>query len=392
MIAFEFAVGLIVLVLALLMSIALHELGHLISAKHYGVSVHKYMVGFGPTLWSRQFRGTEYGLKALPLGGFITMQGMYPDLPGDESEYKGLPFFRLRTYQKIAIMINGPLVNLALAFVFLLIAFWGFGGPAIAIGAISECTPRSTSASCSPGDKVAPAAQQLDAGDVIFTFDGKPANQWADIVKIIHDAPDEDIKVTVLRSGEELDRTVRLGRVEGTNGKEIGFLGVTPTSVLIPQSLTAAIGQMTSTITTSVNALVKLPVSAVETAGSFFSATGPTSDRPVSLVGAGHAAGAIASATSSSDPVKIQSMLALIGQLNFALFFINLLPLPPFDGGHIAVSAVQGIRDRITMRRGRERPVPINAERLVPIMLVVFVIFAAMSLVFITADIVFPIF
>ncbi len=84
MTAIAFLIGVIVLVIGLAVSIALHEIGHLLPAKLFGVRVGQYMIGFGPTLWSKRIGETEYGFKALPLGGFISMAGMYPPAPEGE--------------------------------------------------------------------------------------------------------------------------------------------------------------------------------------------------------------------------------------------------------------------------------------------------------------------
>ena len=275
-----FAVGVAVFVLGLLVSIALHEIGHLVPAKRFGVRVSQYMVGFGPTLWSRTRGETEYGLKAIPLGGYVRLVGMYP--PADAVDAKPRPgrmgelveaareasaaeirpgedhraFYRLSAPKKLVVMLGGPFMNLVLAFVLLVVAFAGIGvpGPTTTVGALSECVSPSATAQCGPDGEVAPArAAGLEEGDTIVSFDGTAVTGWDQLAALIRESPARTVPVVVERDGSELELTLRTAVVDrpvaGPDGApqldssgepvtaQVGFLGVTPTAALQRSSL-----------------------------------------------------------------------------------------------------------------------------------------------------------
>ena len=183
-----YVVGIAVVALGLVISIALHEVGHLLPAKLFGVRVSQYMIGFGPTLWSRRKGETEYGVKAIPLGGYVAMSGMYPPArPGGKPREASTGFFQSmiedaraanqqtvvtgeehRTFynlpilKRIVIMLGGPFMNLVITVVLFGVVLCGFGvqQPSTTIGAVSECLLPATSerTECLPGDPLAPGA------------------------------------------------------------------------------------------------------------------------------------------------------------------------------------------------------------------------------------------
>lgn len=390
--AVEFILGIVALLFVLLISIGLHELGHLVTARRFGVPVSQYMIGFGPTVWSRKHGDTEYGVKALPLGGFIRMKGMYPDADLDEaSSLSGNSFFQLRTYKRVLIMFAGPAVNLVIALVLLIATFWGMGALAVNVSAVSSCTPTALSSPCVPGDPPAPASKVLQTGDVIVSIDGRAVSNWNDVVSSVQSSPGQAIELTVLRDGVLRETTTVLSSVANSDGAEIGFLGVTPGTALRPQSLPESITAVGSTIGAAFVGVVRLPEAAIRTVVQMASGGEASTDRPVSLVGAGQYAGMVTSASALDGSLKVYFLLLLAAQLNMILFLINMVPLPPFDGGHIATSVYQSVRDRIALWRGRPRPAPVEVARLIPLTAVVFACFAAFGLVFIVADIVAPI-
>ncbi|MGO1849695.1 M50 family metallopeptidase [Microbacterium sp.] len=388
----EFALGIVALAVFLLISIALHELGHFVFARRFGVPVRQFMVGFGPTLWSRRARGTEFGIKLLPLGGYITMKGMYPDA---DDVYSAVPtggtaFYRLTAPKKVVIMAAGPVVNLVIAVVLMLVAFWGMGATVITVGSITECTPSSSSDQCTAEDSPSPASLTLREGDVLVAIDGRPISQWDQAVDIIHSRPDQATTFTVIRDGERLERQVTLASVDA-DGTPIGYLGVAPGTALQPQSFVEASGQMLTTVGSTVTTLAKLPVSAATTVSNMFAGADAQPDRPLSLVGAGHLAGVISSSDVIPGPLKVRSLVLLGAQLNLILFLINMIPLPPFDGGHIAVSVYQAVRDRIASRRGNAVAPPVSIARLMPVTLTTLAVLVSISVVFIVADIIAPV-
>ena len=208
-------VGIIGFFLVILASIALHEIGHLVPAKKFGVKVTEYMVGFGPTLWSRRRGETSYGVKAIPVGGYIRMVGMLPPpkdapegtarsmstgrftmlvedarrqsleeiAPGDESRV----FYRLPVRQRVIIMLGGPFMNLALAFVLFAIVLVGIGTaqPSLTVSSVVPCVPTvdaptgspDASGECAQGASPA-ALAGLQPGDVITGLSGETPASW----------------------------------------------------------------------------------------------------------------------------------------------------------------------------------------------------------------------
>ena len=160
-----YALGVLLMVVGLGLSIALHEIGHLVPAKRFGVRVTQYMIGFGPTLFSRVKGETEYGIKAIPLGGYIRMIGMFPPHKGedpdviredstgffqqmseeakqwDSSQYSAedrhRTFVALSVPKKLVVMLGGPTMNLLIAIVLTAIVLSGFGLPNVTAKVLS---------------------------------------------------------------------------------------------------------------------------------------------------------------------------------------------------------------------------------------------------------------
>lgn len=279
--------GLVVFAVGLLASIALHELGHLSFAKLFKVKTTQYMVGFGPTLWSRRRGDTEYGVKAIPLGGYIRMVGMFPPGKGEDEahlrrastspwgamaedvrtamyeevkdEDQDRVFYRKPWWQKVIIMLAGPAANLLIAAVCFTVLLTGFGVPELTprVGLVSECAPRNyaereidyaraaqdvtTTAEldalaeeilgCRPDDPPAPAAAAgLEPGDRIIRFDGQPVQEWEDVSAAIRTAPTDAVDLVVLRDGEEVALTAQLVERERVAvGATLGGDGSIPT-------------------------------------------------------------------------------------------------------------------------------------------------------------------
>jgi len=245
-----YLLGIVIVLAGLALSIGLHEIGHLLPAKLFGVKVTQYMVGFGKTLWSRRIGETEYGVKAIPLGGYVAMIGMYPPQkageaprasttgflnsvmeegkPGQTEPRRGIgamvdearlasaetiahgedhrTFYRLPMWKKIVIMLGGPIMNLVLAFVFFAIVLVGFGLPqsSTTLGSVSECLlpASSTATSCTTSDPEAPAAAAgMLPGDRVVAVDGAPVEGWEQFRSTVAASPDRALEVTVERDG-----------------------------------------------------------------------------------------------------------------------------------------------------------------------------------------------
>jgi membrane-associated protease RseP (regulator of RpoE activity) len=425
--------GVLVLAVGIAISIGLHELGHFYPARKFGVFVGSFMIGFGPTLWSRKFGETEFGFKAIPLGGYVSLSGMYPttanaDKPGfrmfrklvqeardasaetitDESR----AFYRLPVFKRIIVMLGGPFMNLVIATVLFLFLFTGIGvaGTTTTIGSISECVlpVTSTRTTCEAGDPKAPAAEAgLKPGDRVVSIANQPVTTWESGTAIIRESAGRTITFVVERDGQELSlavtplETVRYeldasgNPVVDANGDlvttPVGFVGVGPEITRQQQSPIVALDAMGNNIV-QVGALVlDLPNRMVQVANAAFGPDERDPNGPVSVVGVGRIAGDIAAAEQIDLGDRVAALIGILASLNIALFVFNLIPLLPLDGGHIMVALWEKVRNAFARLRGKPIPGPVDSARLVPFTIVITVLLMAMSALLIYADIVKPI-
>jgi len=425
-----FIVGVLVLVVGLALSIALHEIGHLAPAKKFGVHVGQYMIGFGPTLWSRRRGETEYGVKAIPLGGYISMSGMYPPSP-TEAQRGGRAgggffatmvqdaraanaetmtdvaeerlFYRLPVYKRIIIMLGGPLMNLLLAFVLFTIMLSGIGvqTATTTIAGVSECLVSGASAQseCTADDPAAPAAAAgIRPGDVLVSVDGVAVETFAEASQIIQDSPGETLPVVIERDGET--RTLQVTpvlterEIVDADGQvttaEVGMVGMTARSEYVPQPIWAGAEMTVDSVQRVAGVIVQLPVRVYDTAVTLFTGGERDPDGPLSVVGAGRIAGEVAAIDA---PVlnRVSGLLGLLASLNLALFVFNLIPLLPLDGGHVAVALWDGLKRLVAKVFRRPPPRPVDTARLVPATFAVVVLMIGMGGILILADVFNPI-
>jgi membrane-associated protease RseP (regulator of RpoE activity) len=397
-----YLLGVLVLVLGVIVSIALHEVGHLVPAKLFGVKCTQYMVGFGPTLWSRRVGETEYGFKAIPLGGYVRMIGMFPPKPDgsqrpdragrwgtmaeqarQDAQREIAPedadrlFYQRSVPKRLVIMLGGPVMNLLLAFFFLGLVVAGFGVPTTVpvVSSISRCITPADQAqrACTSSDPVAPAAAAgLQSGDEIVRFAGRPVNSWTDVQKQIRGNTGTPVELVVQRGGREIPLTVTPAVTQrpkldengqpvlGADGKpqltSVGFLGVLPTRELQRQSPAVVPGMIGDAVKQTAAVVLVIPSKMVGIVQSVLTGSERDPNGPISLVGIGRIAGESASADGAAVGVaeptvaeRLAGPLSLIATLNVALFVFNMIPLLPLDGGHVAGGGVR-IRDPWTSR------------------------------------------
>lgn len=430
------AIGIAVLVIGLLISIALHELGHMVPAKRFGVRVSEYFVGFGPTLWSRKRGETEYGVKAIPLGGFVRLVGMVPPedrvkpvrgprwatsliadareasveeiQPGEDHR----AFYHLSWWRKIIVMFGGPLVNLVLAVVLFTVVLSTIGTPAasLTVGAVVPCVPAAGAADCEVGDPASPAAAAgMEAGDTITSVNGTTVSEWTEATAIIAARPGQPTPVEVERAGESLSLTIvpaaRERTVVGDDGEvvtnasgvelteTVGYLGVYSELVTQRQPLTAGAQLTGDYLALTGSVIVTLPAHVWDVSKAALGMEERSGDSIMGVVGVGRVAGEITGTQADGYGVtqKLGDMLMLLGGLNLALFAFNMIPLLPLDGGHIASALWQGIKNGWARLRHRSAPAPVDVARMMPLAYGVFAVLLVMGAILIYADIVAPV-
>ena len=432
--------GIVLFVLLIGASIALHEIGHLVPAKKFGVRVTDYMVGFGPTIWSKVRGETRYGIKAIPVGGYIRMIGMLPPgkedpegtarsmttgrmgamvaqarqqsleeiQPGDENRV----FYKLPVHRRLIIMLGGPFMNLVLAVLLFGVVLVGIGlpQPSTAVNSVVPCTPTVEqptgdaleSGACPAGTLPTPAAEAgLLPDDVIVSIGPIASSSWDDLTEWIRANPGRSTQVVVERDGGQLSLPLMVADVErpvyDENGEptgvaeQVGFLGVSPQFEYTPQPVTAVPAYMWDITYRSAAALVSLPVRVYELVDETLIGGGERSlDSPVSVVGASRLGGEVAA---MDEPIKskIAIFLGLAASLNLFLFLFNLLPVLPLDGGHVAGALYEGLRRSIARVRGKPDPGPVDTAKLLPVAYVVAAVLLAVGVVVIWADLIKPI-
>lgn len=432
--------GIILFALIIGLSIALHEIGHLVPAKKFGVRVTEYMVGFGPTLWAKTKGETSYGIKGIPLGGYIRMIGMLPPAPNDpagtartmstgrfaamvdtarrqsleeiEPGDEERLFYKLPVRKRVVIMLGGPLMNLALAFIFFAVMLVGIGlpQPTLQVGAVVACTPSveqpagmaTETGACPTGTVPTPAAQAgFAGGDLIVALDGARVSDWNEATTWIQVNAGRTVNVTVDRDGREVSLPVTIAAVDrpvfDENGQvtgeteRSGFLGVRPEFEYVSQGWASVPTYMWDITQRSVVALVSLPVRLYElVANTLIGGQERDINGPVSVVGASRLGGEIA-AMEQPIEAKIATFLALAASLNLFLFLFNLLPILPLDGGHVAGALYEGSRRTVAKVRRQPDPGPVDVARFLPVAYVVAAILVGVGVVVIWADLVKPI-
>ncbi|MGH3287254.1 MAG: M50 family metallopeptidase [Streptosporangiaceae bacterium] len=393
------SIGVVIFIVALLVSVMLHETGHFVLAKRFGMKVTRFFVGFGPTIWSTWRGDTEYGIKALPLGGFVKIVGMHslddPDDPEDEFR----AFRQAPAWQRILVLCAGSAMHfiLAIVLVFGLALGVGIANYTTQIGTISPCLPASLTAydnnSCTGSHLASPAKLAgLRVGDVVTAFNGQPMSNFAQLSDaILPLRPGTPVTITVRRDGKLVNLHTKLANVNGRGGS---YLGVAPTSALVFQ-VASPLGAIENSGITfgqvlvgSAQAVAQLP------AGLYVLFSKNRSKMPAgqvtSVVGAAEATGTeVASNAGWQD--KVSFVLLLIASLNIFVGAFNMLPLLPLDGGHIAVIVYERIRAWFARLRGRPDPGLADMARLLPVSFGLFLVIVVYALVLVGADIVNPV-
>ena len=436
-----YTLGVVLFVLGVAVSIGLHEVGHLVPAKKFGVKVTQYFVGFGRTLWSTRRGETEYGVKAIPLGGYVKLVGMLPPGPEDEVDEEGRLkirksntgmftqlisdaraaeyelveegdgdrlFYKLPWWKKVIVMAGGPTVNLVLAFGFFGAVFMIQGAPVTTttIDEVSDCVIAVTEETldqpqrqCTAADPVAPAkAAGLRAGDHVVSFNGTTVDSWDEFSELIRANDDGAATIVVERDGERVTTqtsTTVSARPESAENPEtiveVGFLGVVPEQVLERQGPVFVVTTMGDYTWETVKALGQMPVKLYHVGLAALGLEERAADSPMSVVGASRVAGEVASEHTVPLGDRFFGLLALLGAINLFVGMFNFIPLLPLDGGHIAGALYEAVRRGLARLFHRPDPGYFDTAKLLPVAYVMAGVILVMSVVLLYADIVVPV-
>ena len=407
--------GWLFLLLGLAVSIALHEIGHLLPAKKFGVKVTKYMVGFGPTLFSRKRGDTEYGIKAIPLGGYIQMVGMLPPSQSSTAhknlwqritagaqpteqieiapEDQGKTFYELAPWKKLIIMFGGPFANLLIALVLALVLFSGFGTyeRTSTVRDIVSCVPSDANPNCAETTPASPSSKAgLLAGDKIISFDGQPVTRWADVEAKLTQSVGRTVQLVIERAG--VQQTLSIDPVLMTlGGSSRPYLGVYLETERFQQTPLVAINQLGSMMAATGAMIVQLPLQAGQALSELAPGSPRSQEGAISIIGLGQYSGQIASDADISFEDKMLSQLALLMSLNVALFVFNMVPLVPLDGGHIAGAVYELVKRGIWRIRGKKWERPVDTGQMMPVAYFVAVLLIVLTIVLVLRDILNPV-
>lgn len=406
-----FAVGVILFAFGIVVSIALHEAGHMQVARMCGMRVRRYFIGFGPTIWSTIRGHTEYGVKAIPLGGFCDIAGMtkLDEMTPEERPYA---MYERPAYQRIFVMLGGIIMNIVLTLVIIygVALAWGLPDTSKVFTPTVETTTCAAPKQNTDGTLVecsgsGPAEDSgVKPGDTFVSVNGQELETFQDFQKEIKRIGDEaegkpgdrvTVPAVVGRGGEQITLNLQVALVErlATSGKPmtvgaVGIQAVAPKAEILQYNPITAVGGTLSftgnMVEQTAEGLVQLPQRFPGVVESIFGGN-RADDSPMSVVGASRIGGEL---------VKYelwQSFLLTLASLNLFLAAFNLVPLPPLDGGHIAVIVYEKIRDFFRRLRGKQPGGPADYTKLLPLTYAATLVLLIFGVTVIIADVVNPI-
>jgi membrane-associated protease RseP (regulator of RpoE activity) len=389
-------VGVLAFVIALLLSVMIHEAGHYLTAKKFGMKVTEFFLGFGQKIWSTQRGETEFGVKVIPAGGYCRIVGMSAreELSPADSDRA---FIKSSVGRRLIVLGAGSFLHFVIGFILLLLLFSTAGVTSVTstVEKVSECIPQTATEICSAKSTPSPAKNVgILAGDKITKVDGISYKEWTDVVKKIRASAGKQLEVTIERNGMPINILVTpAGR--DVDGKVIGVLGV----VNKVGTVTYGAGEATvkaskftgEILQNSITSLISLPAKIPDLVKQTFGGQKRDAQGLVGVVGVARVSGETANTKALTTREKIATFILIIASLNLFVGMLNMLPLLPLDGGHMAVALADGLRNFLARRRGLPKPAPFDVERLTPITMAVFVLMAGLSILLLAADIFNPI-
>jgi membrane-associated protease RseP (regulator of RpoE activity) len=374
--------GILAFIFALLFSVMVHEFGHYLTARRFGMRVSEFFLGFGKRIWSRQRGETEFGIKAIPAGGYCRIEGMTPDdeMPEGESHRA---FYLASSAKKLIVLGAGSFLHFVLGYLLLLLLLAGVG--------VNQVLPVI--------DTVAANSAAADAGfkkgDEIIAINGDRSTDWQDQLDKIRNSKGRDLTFIINRGGveQQIIAAPRMTDIDdGTSRYVLGIINEFGTKRLDPATSVTSAATLTWSFTTaSAKALVQLPTKIPALWGQTFGGEKRDENGLVGIVGVARVSGQAAASGELTTSERFGTFLLIVASLNIFVGLFNLLPILPLDGGHMAVAIADEIRAFIARLRGRPRPAGIDVKVLTPVTTVVFVILALLTVLLLIADIFNPI-
>jgi membrane-associated protease RseP (regulator of RpoE activity) len=421
-----YLLGILIFLVGIAVSVGLHELGHYLPAKKFGVEVRQFMIGFGPTIFSRRRGETEFGVKAFPLGGYILMSGMYPpakkpyrglfanwinearrEVESQENVSEERKFYRLSGPKKITIMLGGPVMNLLLGTLLIVASLSGIGTlqNSLTVDQVYPCMESAVESECPEGSAATPAKLAgLQSGDEVQAVNGQTVSSWKEVTALLED--NSSSTLTVERNGTDvtinitpvfMERAVydSLGNLEldaqGNPVTELSpVLGIRLLGVTKPVGLDQSLSYAGASLASMAAFILELPQQIYEVTLSTVGITERDPYGAVSIVGVGQLAGELTSADIGID-AKLSSLLLLLGSLNLVLFVFNLVPLLPLDGGHVVGAVYESAKRRVAKQFRGKDPGPIDTAKALPLAYFVWVVLIFTGILLILADLINPI-
>lgn len=403
-------VGIVAFVVALLISVMIHEAGHYLTAKRFGMKVTEFFLGFGSRIWSFRRGETEFGIKAIPAGGYCKIVGMSPreEVALEDQDRR---FLSGTVPQRLIVLGAGSFLHFVLGFILVLTLFSGIGTvralntveevvPCILAQGESECgasSPRSPAqvAGIVAGDEIVAVRKVSDGSSSDSTSsDAVEKMRWSEIVTLIRASANENLVVTIERSGQQFELQVPIAsRV--VDGETFGVIGVIndygkvrlgPIDGVV-ESATFVKDVMKG----SFEALLRLPTLIPALVEQTFGGEERDPEGLVGIVGVARTTGEATASERLDTSDKVTFFIVMVAGLNIFVGIFNLLPILPLDGGHMAVAIADGIKRTNARIRKRPLPAPIDVEKLTPLTLVVAIVLLSLTVLLVIADIVNPV-
>lgn len=371
--------GIIAFVLALLTSVMLHEFGHFLTARKFGMRVSEFFVGFGRRIWSITRGETEYGIKAIPAGGYCRIEGMTPtdEMPEGE-EHRA--FFRASSLRKLIVLGAGSFAHFVIGFLLIFSIFFAVGYTTLT-PKIAQIAPNSVAESVG-----------FAPGDEIRSINGKAVSNWAIDSKVIALSKGAVLHFVLLRDGNEVAidaapiynaeaKRYMIGLITAYGTERDGFT----------KSLTQSTKATGTLVKESAKSLILLPSKVPQLFRETFMNEARDPAGLVGVVGAARVSGQAVGSDKLNNNERLATFIFLIAGLNIFVGLFNLLPILPLDGGHMAVAIADEVRAFLARLRRKPRPAPINVNVLTPVTGVVVILLIILTVILVIADIINPV-